>query len=224
VLAAADLRTPEGRARAAEAALEVIAEHPSDLVRDQYVMDVAGRCQIDPDRLRTRLRDPAGAKRVAVDRGRVLRREPRETPEIELLRLLVTHPDEMEGWLEWLSEELFLDELALAAYRALLGAPSLREAIDRADPAAADLLQQLAVDDTEAEPYDVVFRLIQEAARRAMRTLRDDARRDPARADAIAAETTWLGQHLNQMDDPDGAVEAAEQLVAWLTSRPEENR
>src|SRR5690606_5074215 len=47
VLGAADLSTPEGRARGAEAALGVIAEHPSDLVRDQYLMVVADRCRID---------------------------------------------------------------------------------------------------------------------------------------------------------------------------------
>ncbi|HZA86395.1 MAG TPA: toprim domain-containing protein, partial [Acidimicrobiales bacterium] len=53
--AAADLATNEGRARGAERALEVIAEHPADLVRDQYVMDVASRCRIEPDRLRAQL-------------------------------------------------------------------------------------------------------------------------------------------------------------------------
>jgi DNA primase len=53
--AAADLTSNEGRARAAERALEIVAEHPTDLVRDQYVMDVASRCRVEPDRLRTLL-------------------------------------------------------------------------------------------------------------------------------------------------------------------------
>ncbi|HET6793934.1 MAG TPA: DNA primase [Acidimicrobiales bacterium] len=52
VLAAGDLRGPEGRARAAEQAVAVIAEHPNPLVRDQYLMTVADRCRVDPDRLR----------------------------------------------------------------------------------------------------------------------------------------------------------------------------
>ena len=56
VLEAGRLTTPEGRTRAAEAALEVIREHPNELVRDQYVMQVAARCQQDPDRLRARAR------------------------------------------------------------------------------------------------------------------------------------------------------------------------
>src|SRR5215471_10644768 len=40
VLAAADLRTLEGRARAGEAAAAIVASHPNELVRDQYVMKV----------------------------------------------------------------------------------------------------------------------------------------------------------------------------------------
>ena len=141
---------------------------------------------------------------------------------MELLRLFVTHAEEMEGWADWVSESLFRDELALAAYRALASSESLREAIERADPAAADLLQRLAVDDTEAEPHDVVFRLIQEAGRRAMQDLNEQARREPD-AMAVLAESTWLGQHIDQMNDPDTTVEAAEQLLAWLADRPEEN-
>ncbi|MDP9387613.1 MAG: DNA primase, partial [Actinomycetota bacterium] len=60
VLGSADLRAPEGRARAAEAAMAVIAEHPSELVRDQYVMQVADRCRLDPDRLRRGVRAAGG--------------------------------------------------------------------------------------------------------------------------------------------------------------------
>jgi DNA primase len=53
--AAADLTSPEGRAKAAERALAIVAEHPVDLVRDQYLMEVAGRCRLEPERLRPTL-------------------------------------------------------------------------------------------------------------------------------------------------------------------------
>lgn len=56
VLGAADLATVEGRARAAEDALEVIAEHPDPFVRDPYLMEVADRCRLDGEVLRERLR------------------------------------------------------------------------------------------------------------------------------------------------------------------------
>jgi DNA primase len=55
ILDAADLSTPEGRARAADHALAAVAEHPDDLVRDQYVMQVAERCRLEPAALRDRL-------------------------------------------------------------------------------------------------------------------------------------------------------------------------
>jgi DNA primase len=55
VFEAADLTSPEGRARVAEAAVELVAEHPEALVRDQYLMDVAGRCRMDAERLRPHL-------------------------------------------------------------------------------------------------------------------------------------------------------------------------
>ena len=53
----------EGRAAAAKAAVAIIAEHPNDLVRDQYLMQLADRVGIDVDRLRRAAasrREPAG--------------------------------------------------------------------------------------------------------------------------------------------------------------------
>ncbi len=57
VLQAADLRTNEGRAKAAEAALAVVADHPNGLVRDQYLMVVADRCRLEAASLRGLLDD-----------------------------------------------------------------------------------------------------------------------------------------------------------------------
>jgi DNA primase len=53
VLERADLRSIEGRARTAARAMEVVAEHPSELVRDQYLMVVADRCRVDAQQLRS---------------------------------------------------------------------------------------------------------------------------------------------------------------------------
>lgn len=74
-LGAADLATPEGRARGAEAAIAVVAEHPDDLVRDQYVMLVADACRVDADLLRTRLAEVRRAPRRAAEPGRGRRSE-----------------------------------------------------------------------------------------------------------------------------------------------------
>ncbi len=67
IFAAADLRGPEGRARAAERALAAIAQHPNSLVRDQYLMEVASHCRIEISQLRDQLPGVLGAQ-AAVDR------------------------------------------------------------------------------------------------------------------------------------------------------------
>jgi DNA primase len=55
VMAAAELGSAEGRARAADAALSAVAEHPDELVRDQYVMQIADRCRLEAALVRDRL-------------------------------------------------------------------------------------------------------------------------------------------------------------------------
>jgi DNA primase len=52
VLAAGDMSSVEGRARTAEAALDVVTEHPDPLVRDAYLLEVSDRCRVDISRLR----------------------------------------------------------------------------------------------------------------------------------------------------------------------------
>src|SRR6185503_18392747 len=176
VLDAASLVSPEGRARAAEAAMAVISEHPSDLVRDQYLMEVASRCRIEPDQLRagTYTRAPAdGGSDRGASRGRAMAvdgeaRRPRpkarpDSPEVEALRLLITDPDLVAPYL---APHLFGDPVSRSAYEAMASTPSLHDAVESADPASADLLQRLAVEETEADADDVVARLVEEATRR----------------------------------------------------------
>jgi DNA primase len=216
VLAAGKLSTAEGRAAAAEAALEVIREHPSELVRDQYVMQVADRCRLDADRLRARLRQP-GAARVAVDASSsALRRGPmvRDSAELEALRLAIQQPEAMASWL---GDDLFDDERNLAAFRALAASATLHEAIERADPGAAELLQRLAVEETDAEVDDVVARLVEEAARRRIRDIEAEIRT----SNLVAIDLASPKLAVEQLREADTRVEAAQQLLAWLGSRSE---
>ena len=88
--AAADLRSVEGRARAAEAAVATVAEHPNELVRDQYLMQVADRCRFEPAVVRALAARIASVTAAPVrhrrersrraDRARRTRREQRERP------------------------------------------------------------------------------------------------------------------------------------------------
>jgi DNA primase len=217
VLGGADLRTPEGRARAAEAALAVVAEHPSELVRDQYLMQVADRCRVDPDRLRRMPRRAPGSATVAGSQpgaGPARRRDP-GGPEIEALRLAVHRPEEI---LARLHVVLFADDRNLDAFTALAGAPDVHQAIAAAGPEAADLLQRLAVEETAATADDLVAQLLDRAVHRALAELEVEARADPDQALALSETVAWLKLSLNDLPDPD----AADRLVDWLVRWGEE--
>ena len=127
VLSAANLETPEGRARAANAALDAVSEHPSPLVRDQYVMQIADVCRTSPSSsgrscaIRTvdasaearaakasAQRNGRGRAGVAASDGRgddefeppvapPERTRVRSGAEIEALRLLLQRPDRDRG-------------------------------------------------------------------------------------------------------------------------------
>jgi DNA primase len=225
VLRGAALGTAEGRAKAAEAALAVIAEHPSSLVRDQYVMQVADRCQLDPDRLRP-LAAPSRAGRAAP--GSASRR-PRPAPavasvpsetELEALRLMVQRPEAMGPLLDPI---LFADELFLEALAALQRAgEDLHAAMESAGPDVVPLLQRVAVEDTESEPEDVAVLLLQAAARRTLVELEVEMRRadDPF---AYTEAISWLKLQVDRLV-PGIALdqEEADQLVRWLRRRAEE--
>jgi DNA primase len=220
----ADLRAPEGRARAAAAAMAIVSEHPNELVRDQYLMLIADRCQIDPERLRT------GAWRSWVpapprpDRARVAVAGPARVtgmvtagPELEALRLAVHQP---EAVADRLAEPLFADELHLAAFRALAAATTLHDAIATADPDAADLLQRLAVEDAEEDADDVMIRLIERAGNRVLAELQREARAAPS-PEEFAPVVGWLKVALEDLRKPETRQGAEARLVPWLVARGE---
>ncbi|MDQ6696310.1 MAG: DNA primase [Actinomycetota bacterium] len=218
ILAGAKLSSPEGRARAAEAALGAIGEHPSELVRDQYLMQVADRCRVEPDRLRASLRagDPV---RISGPSVRPNRRA-RDTPETEALRLAVQQPATM---LELLDDVLFDDDHHLSAFRLLREAQGdVHRALDVADPGAAELLQRLAVEETDADPTDVRRVLLREKAVWASHAL-EIASREADDFAAYSSAIGWLKLQIEkvQPDAPPDPV-AEDELLAWLVTRAED--
>ena len=228
-LSAADLRTPEGRSRAAEEASVAISEHPNELVRDQYVMDVADRVQIAPDRVRALVASaPARATKTIEDEARhngshgsdgsTTRARSRSSPAMRhgdsveqdaarnALICTIEHPDDARALFD---EILFLDPISRAAFRALVGAKDLATAINSADPDASELLRALAVsevpEDLDSEGTYLV--LVRESASRALRELESEARvaeRD-GRADGVVevlSEHGWLRKELEVLHDP----------------------
>lgn len=223
LFAGSDLESFEGRARAAEAAMAMVADHPSELVRDQYVMVVASRTKIDPDRLRARAaaRPPARAARGAVPgaaRGESQgdgRRDGRGTvppirvegeweraphrAEMEMLRVAVHRPEEVA---DRLHPALFQPGVGRRAYEALAGAATLHDAIDGADAEVAALLHRAAVEEPMNDSDDALAMLVRVAV-------------TPLVAHQTA-DMQWLKRTIDDLNEADSKREAADRLVRWL--------
>lgn len=217
MLAGADLGSVEGRARAAAAGVEVLRDHPNELVRDPYLMKLADHCRVDPDQLRQQLRRRPAA-RATVPAVRVAAApEGRDNAEVEALVLCVHRRDEM---LAWLDESLFADDRHLSAFRALVEHPDAAQAVAAlrdVDPGAAEVLARVAVSDSDAEPDDVGALLIESAARRRLRELEAEARvaEDPlALSDPIRA----LRLGIEGLRDRSTRYAAAVELLAALAA------
>lgn len=228
VLAAGNLRTPEGRARTAQVAIDVVREHPSDLVRDQYLMTIADRCHLDPDHVRAAARraSPRSAPtRVANEpepRGTLVRVDeaPRRRPmtenaEDEALRLLVHRRDEI---VDRLDPVLFASPERRDAFAALALAVDVHGAIAGAPPHVAALLTRLAVDEPDGDPDQVMVDLSRYATTRVLDQLRREAAsvREPEDLRQYSEVIDWLRHRVAELDDTEGRAPAAALLVAWL--------
>jgi DNA primase len=194
VLNGSDLTTAEGRARAADAALTAVAEHPDDLVRDQYVMQLADRCRLDAARLRERLdhlrahppSSGAGRRRRGRDEppprefpedddGDTILAEheprsfsaPRAGPGLEALKLAVHRPEDV---VDRVHVVLFSDDVQREAFTALLEHDSVHDAVESASPEVASILRRVTVEeplvgDPElGDPVDSVVTVLLRAA------------------------------------------------------------
>jgi DNA primase len=210
LLQRADLRSAEGKAKVAHQAHQMITEHPDPIVREQYAGRIAATLDLPQETLLRGL----GARRAQVSMP--TRPKARsERPSLMVLLLAVHDPESVAHLLD---EALFVDEVELAAYRALASASTLHEAIELADPDAAELLQRLAVEEVDVEPHDVLTLLVAEAAQRALHEIETSARTSD---DPLAAADTvgWLKLRLEEAREAPSRQAALEQLVAFLVER-----
>jgi DNA primase len=159
-LAGQDLTSPEGKARAADRVLPIIAEHPDEIVRDQYLMDLAGKLQLDPDRLRGRLRvGPAREVDVVQRVEAPSKASPRE---LEALRLLIHRRADIADRLDAV---LFADPVARSAYVALDANPDVQDAAVTVEGPPQHLLYRLAQEQAGEGPtaIDVAALLVKDA-------------------------------------------------------------
>lgn len=171
LFSASSLATYESRAKVAEAALGLVAEHPDPLVRDQYLMQVADRCRLPPGQLRAVkvARKPEVAEASVAEAPR----PPVPPPEMEALRLAVHCPEQVAGRID---ASFFASSLARSAYEELASAMTLHEAIARSRDEVAQLLSELAASEVTLSPDDVVRRLLDRAAVRALAELERSVR------------------------------------------------
>jgi DNA primase len=224
-LSAADRTTIEGRARAAEAAAAIVAEHPSDLVRDQYVMRVAGELGIDADRLREAVaarRAPGRGERTG-DRPSARSDAPRRrvsAPKVDRrehdLLLYTLHDGELvDGWID---SPLFADQVARAAFEAIVATPDIHEAIANAEGPVLELLERVSVEEPveDDEPETLRARLMANAVTPAAeRVLTTMVRAGDARASTVKLLLDALA-HDREAGEWDAVEQDAEQLLGWI--------
>ena len=179
----------------------MVAEHPNELVRDQYIGAIAGRVDIPAEQLMRSV----SAARARGDRQR--RSSPRNPPprasgpETEALKVAMHQPEAVAGKLH---EVLFTDPAHRDAFLAIAGGASITDAIEDAPPDAADLLRRLAVEDTDADPDDVLAGLARLAADAATARLSEPigGRCRPMRR-SFDARSGWLKHTREQLNDDD---------------------
>ncbi len=213
VLARGDMDSAEGRARAATEAMTLVAEHPDSLVRDQYAMSIADRCQVGIDELRRRGAAAVVAGPDAGSDAGALPGTGHLTPETQALRLLIHRPDPISTHL---TPVLFADRLNRAAYLALRGAVDLHGARAEAGSDVADLLGRLAVQDaTDDDPLGVLTRLAYLAAERAAIGL-EAAARSTGDLAGYQPAISFLRTEVIKLREPVTEGAEIEGLLRWL--------
>ena len=231
VLESANLATAEGRGRAAEYAMDVLAEHPSELVRDQYVMQVAGTLRLEESLLRPRVaelaRNPkprtANEPPISPSQPRASRL-PMPRPGLEALRLRVHFPNDVK---DRLVAAYFVNEVQREIFEGLSSGRSLSEVIDdldrRGEEEAARVLSQLAVDELDREytiedVTAVVSQLIRSAVNVELKNVTrelHDGTMTPESADVTVRD---VKERLVLLEGPSGHL-AEKELREWLVER-----
>lgn len=220
VLAAADLASPEGRARAAAAVVPVLAEHPNELVREEYIRIAAGELGYDHAWFKRAIAGEA----LPAPRPSVSEQAPRVRPidrrELDALRFSIHRPDLV---VDWLDAPMFSDPLARAAFELIAESESVPVAIDAASDEVRLVLERLSVEEPDVEDETTLrARLIANTIEAPIdRRMSELLRADDERSVSLSALRDTLRIARTNGDWP-AAEQAAMQLLPWLTGPAKE--
>ena len=137
-----------------------------------------------------------------------------------MLRLAVQKGDEV---LELLIPDLFEDQMCATVYDLMSKFGSVHLAIDHGGPEVAEFVQRISVQQSEADPMDVVALLW----RRYLGRLMDDARLEARNAtgDAyalLAKDIEWFRLQVEDLQEPAQKASTVEGLLGWVLEDSEE--
>ncbi|HEX6311659.1 MAG TPA: DNA primase [Acidimicrobiia bacterium] len=218
VLASADRTSPEGRARAAEALVPVLREHPSELVREGYIQSVAGTLGIDHAWFKEAIARRRVPQEARPREGPPASPRPVDRRELDALRWAIHEPHLVADWLE---PALFDDRRAREACDLLMSSSTFREALDASDGEVRDLLERLAVEDATVDGDPTTLRarlLVNMATPVGERLLASLLETGDARVSEVKALLDRV-VHERDAGEWDAAQAGAMQLVGWIVDQ-----
>ena len=224
VLDKSDLGRVEGRARAAANTGAIIAEHPNEVVRDQYLVEVAQKVRVDIEQMRRLVVKPVPNRRQtqssteSASDGSELddtsQQQVLPQAEMNLLRALV-HDSETVAPLALPS--MFSNQLATEAYH-LVTTEGWRDRIDDSPTAVKTLIGRVLVEELDADSIELVSRALDGVIDRWNLEVRYDVT-DIEQLRQHQPIVQWLAQRQEEMHSDDTRTGAVEAVVEWLRSQ-----
>jgi DNA primase len=163
-----DLSSTAGRTKAVNSALKLISQYPSPIIQQIKLERLAQKLTVDLKVLKSRMKN-ASKSTLAPLQTTSRQRFGISGPEFEALKIAIHYPEEIA---QFLTEDVFQNELTLEIYQALKQNLTLNDALNylkEKNNEAAEVFSQLLVSEPKAQAIDVSRRVIQEAAQRRLK-------------------------------------------------------
>ena len=220
VLKKGDFESKEGRAKVAIEAMKVVAQHPDELIRDQYIVQIADKCLIGADEIRRRAsKENFGTEKNAPTGEVAEMTQEKLTTEYQALRMLIHRSEEV---VDWLHPVLFSDPLAESVFIALTNSTDLHEANQSLGAEESDLIGRLSVQEAEDDkPLGVFSRLLSLAAERKAVEFESLARQTGELSEYLE-DISYLRRSVMELNEEGiHQIEEGMKLRSWLIENAE---